>query len=468
MQGDIAIRAANITKVYRVYSRPEHRLLQMATLGRVRRFAEYAALRGISLDIRRGETVGIVGRNGCGKSTLLQIICGTLQPTFGHVAINGRVAALLELGSGFNPEFTGRENVYMNGAILGLSRAEIDERFARIAEFAAIGDFIERPVKTYSSGMYVRLAFAVATSVDPDILVVDEALAVGDEAFQRKCFARIEAIKRGGGTILFVSHAAQAVIQLCDRAILLDAGEKILEGPPKLVVSQYQRLVNASPDMAPVIRRSIIDSPSLADGEDGDGAAGPAEGPEEPPPLAEAPPAEAPPPAAPAIATDYLEDGLVSQSRVSLESRGATISDVRIATLGGDRVNVVTAGRRYILAYRVDLDQPAQSIGFGMSIRSITGVAIGGLQTFNAERLRYRSPQVGEPLDVRFEFTCCLNRGVYTLDVGVLGAIGDEPVVMHRIQDALLFRVVQDTPGGETGLVDLGIIQETGRAGGGG
>lgn len=254
MSCEAAIRVRDLSKHFAMFERPQDRLKQMlvprlqraAGLAPKRYFQEFTALSGVSFEVARGETVGIVGRNGCGKSTLLQIVCGTLQPSSGTVEVNGRIAALLELGAGFNPEFTGRENVYMNAAILGLTRAQTDERFDEIARFADIGIFIDQPVKTYSSGMYVRLAFAVAISVDPDILVVDEALAVGDEAFQRKCFARIEQIRERGGTILFVSHAAQTVVQLCDRAILLDRGEVLLDGKPKIVVNQYQRFLNLS------------------------------------------------------------------------------------------------------------------------------------------------------------------------------------------------------------------------------
>src|SRR5690348_2740583 len=219
---DFSIRVDRLSKRYEIYAQPAHRLKQMI-LPRAQRamrrsartyFKEFWALRDVSFDVRRGETVGIVGRNGSGKSTLLQMICGTLHPTAGRISVGGRIAALLELGAGFNPEFTGRENVYLNAAVIGLSREEIDARFDDIAAFADIGDFMEQPVKTYSSGMYVRLAFAVAINVDPEILVVDEALAVGDELFQRKCFARIDAIRSKGATILFVSHSANAVVEL--------------------------------------------------------------------------------------------------------------------------------------------------------------------------------------------------------------------------------------------------------------
>ncbi|MGE8454772.1 MAG: ABC transporter ATP-binding protein, partial [Pseudomonadales bacterium] len=252
------IRVDRLSKCYQIYDRPHDRLKQFVAprvrnmLGRppVNYFREFWALRDVSFNVGRGETVGIIGRNGSGKSTLLQMICGTLMPTSGTVETHGRVAALLELGAGFNPEFTGRENVFLNAMVLGLSQSEVEQRFDEIAAFADIGQFIEQPVKHYSSGMYARLAFAVAINVDPDILVVDEALAVGDEPFQRKCFARIDAIKNRGATILFVSHSGAAIINLCDRAILLNAGERLFTGIPKRAVYFGQKLGNTTGDKA--------------------------------------------------------------------------------------------------------------------------------------------------------------------------------------------------------------------------
>lgn len=233
---DIAIRVQNLSKCYPIYDAPRDRLKQFVVprlQGLVGRktakqyFREFWALRDVSFEVKKGETVGIIGRNGSGKSTLLQIICGTLNPTKGGVETRGRIAALLELGAGFNPEFTGRENVYLNAAVLGLSNEEIDTRFDEIAAFADIGDFIERPVKTYSSGMMVRLAFAVAIHVDPEILIVDEALSVGDAYFQAKCAHRIRSIISKGVTVLFVSHDTASVKSLCSRAILLDSGRSL-------------------------------------------------------------------------------------------------------------------------------------------------------------------------------------------------------------------------------------------------
>lgn len=239
----IALRVEDVSKQYRIYERPGDRLTESLTRGRLKRHREFWALRGVGFEIEPGTTTGIIGPNGCGKSTLLQIIAGTLEPTTGSVWREGRVAALLELGAGFDPEFTGVENVYMNAALLGLTRREAERRFPDIERFAEIGPFIHQPVKSYSSGMYVRLAFAVAANVEPDILVIDEALAVGDAVFQHRCLRRIKEIQERGSTVLFVSHDAAAVRALCTRAILLSAGRVIADGSPQDVLNDYQRIV---------------------------------------------------------------------------------------------------------------------------------------------------------------------------------------------------------------------------------
>jgi lipopolysaccharide transport system ATP-binding protein len=262
MSAEAAIRVENISKSYAIWSSPAARLHGpvLGQLGQIpflparvrdfckrvsrQSFKNFFALQDISFEVRKGESIGIVGRNGAGKSTLLQIIVGTLQPTTGSVAVNGRVAALLELGSGFNPEFTGRENVYLNATILGLTRAEIDEKFDDIAAFADIGEFIEQPVKTYSSGMLVRLAFAVQVQIQPDILVVDEALAVGDSLFQKRCFQQMEKLIANGTTLMFVSHDQEAVRTLTSRAILLKEGRMKSHGNSAEVILDYRRLLH--------------------------------------------------------------------------------------------------------------------------------------------------------------------------------------------------------------------------------
>jgi len=246
MSSDAAISISNLSKCYQIYQNPRDRLLQMIMRGRRQYYQEFWALRDVSFDLARGETIGIIGRNGAGKSTLLQLICGTLNPSAGEIAVHGRVAALLELGAGFNPEFTGRENVYLNASLLGLTQDEIDARYDEVVAFSGIGDFIHQPVKTYSSGMYVRLAFSVATCVDPDILVVDEALSVGDGEFARKSFDRIMELKKTGTTILFCSHAMYMIEAFCDRAIWLEQGQvRLLDAAPR-VTAAYQATLDAA------------------------------------------------------------------------------------------------------------------------------------------------------------------------------------------------------------------------------
>ncbi|HYD70325.1 ABC transporter ATP-binding protein, partial [Azospirillum sp.] len=313
---DVAIRVRGLAKRHQLYGQPTDRLKQRFARPGVRHYKEVVALDDVSFDVMRGETVGIVGRNGSGKSTLLQVLSGTLRPTSGTAEIHGRVSALLELGAGFNGDFTGRENVYMNAAIIGLTREEIDARIDRIIAFADIDDFIDQPVRVYSSGMYIRLAFALAISVDPDILIVDEALAVGDEAFQAKCFARVTEFQKQGGTLLFVSHDPRAVVQFCKRALLLDHGRLILAGAPKTVITQYQRLL-----YAPVEQRDQILQEISGMGEAAGGQA------------AEAPPEPESNGVAAVDGGDPFHDpNLVAKSRTEYPVNGARIVDPRIET----------------------------------------------------------------------------------------------------------------------------------------
>lgn len=241
-----AVRTHNLGKCYQLYAQPKDRLKQFLWRGRRRFYNELWALQGINLEIMPGEVIGIIGRNGSGKSTLLQLICGTLTPTCGKVEVNGRLAALLELGAGFNPEFSGRENIWLNAAILGLTQEEIADRIDYIIDFSEIRHFIDQPVKTYSSGMYVRLAFSVAVSIDPDILIIDEALSVGDGSFARKSFNRIMQLKESGKTILFCSHSLFQIESLCSRALWINQGKLMAEGEVKNVVSAYQTFLDRS------------------------------------------------------------------------------------------------------------------------------------------------------------------------------------------------------------------------------
>lgn len=445
MSSDVAIRIRGMSKVFPVYRRPHHRLLQLLDPRPDARWhQEFHALRPLDLDIRRGETVGIVGRNGSGKSTLLQLICGTLTPTTGEVTVNGRIAALLELGAGFNPEFTGRENVYLYGAVLGLPRTELDARFDDIAAFAEIGEFMDQPVKNYSSGMYVRLAFAVAINVTPEILVVDEALSVGDEAFQRKCFAKIDQIRDSGATVLFVSHSAGTVIDLCDRAVLLDHGELLAQGTPRNIVSRYQKMLYAPPERVQLVREQIREDAA----DDGLGIDQIIAEPAESPAIAHAQPAGS---------RAYWDEGLVPSSTVAYENRGAHIVDVRVETPAGDRVNVLAAGEEYVYAYTVDFERTLAGVRCGMMIRSVTGVEISGAASATGEQA-IALVERGASLEVRFRFRCLLAPGVYFANAGVLAMVdGGEDYADRRI-DVAMFRVMPQPERLATGFVDLDIV----------
>ena len=247
---DIAISVNNISKMYKLYDKPMDRLKESLGLSRQKKYKEHYALHDVSFNVRKGETVGIIGTNGSGKSTILKIITGVLNPTQGDVAVDGRISALLELGAGFNGEYSGIENVYLNGTMIGFSREEIDAKLQDILDFADIGEFIHQPVKTYSSGMFVRLAFAVAINIEPEILIVDEALSVGDVFFQAKCYRKFEEFKEMGKTILFVSHDLSSIGKYCDRVVLLNKGRKLAEGDAKEMVNLYRRVfVNQYDDL---------------------------------------------------------------------------------------------------------------------------------------------------------------------------------------------------------------------------
>lgn len=440
MSSDLAIQVENLSKCFHIYDQPRDRLMQMLLRGRKRYYREFWALRNVSFEIRRGETVGIIGRNGSGKSTLLQLICGTLNPTGGKIRTHGRIAALLELGSGFNPEFTGRENVYMNAAVLGLSTKETDRRYDDIVAFAEIGDFIEQPVKTYSSGMMLRLAFAVAINADPQILVVDEALSVGDELFQRKCFSRIEAIKNQGATILFVSHAGGTVVELCDRAILMDAGEQLAAGSPKQIVARYQKLLYAPADKQAALREQIrhgLHLPSPDGGRQNPGQEGAHASQED------------------TLIQESHDPNLKPSSTIEYESHGAMIEAPLLKTMAGKEVNNLLHGGTYRYSYRVRFEHNASNVRFGMLIKTISGIELGG--SASARSIPDSLPYVtaGSVYQVEFRFRCALNEGVYFMNAGVVGEVGGAETYLHRLIDAAMFRVLPDGDNPSTGIVDF-------------
>jgi lipopolysaccharide transport system ATP-binding protein len=448
MSSDAAIQVRSLSKAFPIYGKPHHRLLQMIAPGpKSRWYQEFHALRDINLSIQRGETVGIVGRNGSGKSTLLQLICGTLTPSAGQIEVNGRIAALLELGAGFNPDFTGRENVFLYATVLGLKHHEILEKFDEIASFADIGNFIDQPVKSYSSGMYVRLAFAVAINVSPEIFVVDEALSVGDEGFQRKCFARIDAIRDSGATVLFVSHSASTVVDLCDRAILLDRGELLTQGTPKHVVSRYQKLLYAPADKVTQIRDEIRASRGVVEVEgtkfSSSGNVGTSSG------------------AVPAgqEIEAYWEDGLIPSSTVAYERQGAFIENPHLQTLDGRKVNVLLAGGTYVYMYQVTLQRALVNVRCGMMIRSVTGIEVGGAVT-SMPQDGLAVAEVGEIINVRFRFRCLLAPGTYFLNAGVLASLEEGEEYVDRQIDVAMFRVMPAANRLATGFVDLDVVPQ--------
>ncbi|TLP74721.1 ABC transporter ATP-binding protein [Pseudomonas nitroreducens] len=438
---EVAIRVEHLSKCFHVYDLPRHRLKQFV-LPPVRRmvglpthnyFREYWALQDVSFTIGKGETVGIVGKNGSGKSTLLQLICGTLTPTSGQVEANGRIAALLELGSGFNPEFTGIENVYLNGAVLGLDRQEIDARLDDILAFADIGDFIRQPVKTYSSGMAVRLAFAVQTVVDPDIFIVDEALAVGDEKFQRKCFARLEELKARGTSILFVSHSAPSVKELCDKALLLNEGQKLLYGDASEVVKNYQRLIYAPAEKY----QQLIQAYKSLDLEDSSA------------PLQLTDESES---ESRKASKDEFDPGLVPESTVRYPEQGARIESVEIFNAKGEQVNVLNPGSEYQFVVSGSFGRACDSVYFGMHIRTISGLEITG-QRYPQEPQTIEHIPAGGKFRISFSYRMSLLPGIYFAGCGLWSNY--EPNNLNRIMDAVMFRVTLPNVNHSFGYCDL-------------
>lgn len=435
MSDEIAIKVENLSKCFHIYDQPRDRLKQMI-LPRLQRavgaasrqyFREFWALKNLNFEVKKGETVGIIGRNGSGKSTLLQMICGTLNPTSGSIQTYGRIAALLELGSGFNPEFTGRENVYMNGAVLGLSREEVDQRFNEIAAFADIGQFIEQPVKTYSSGMMVRLAFAVAINVDPDILIVDEALSVGDELFQRKCFSRIEVIKNNGASILFVSHSASMVNQLCGEAIFIDRGELLLRGAPREVTKKYHQLLFSSSENENQVIESIKKISS--------GAPQSASGSE----------------LKCSLIAEYVDELKVVES-LSYHSFGGKIVSFELLDVNFNKVNLVASGFSGLVKLVVRFDKPFENVTFGFHLKSVSGLEVAGL-SYPPLKESLVTVVEGEVFEVFWRVNLILTAGSYFFTYGVRSM--SENGFIDRAVDAAIVKVIERENSTAYGLCDI-------------
>ena len=392
-----AIEATGLTKRYRVYHRPLDRALEALRLSRRRLHREFTALDGIDLEVPKGQTTGVIGPNGAGKSTLLKILAGIIEPTQGELRVHGSVASIIELGAGFHPEFTGAENVRLNAGILDFSQDEIDAMFDRVCRFSELGEYIHMPVKTYSSGMFARLAFSIAINLNPEILLVDEALAVGDAVFANRCLAQIRKMRERGVTIFFVSHDASAVSTLCDHVLLLDRGRLICEGPPKTVIGRYQESV----------------AERLAQPEDGSRAVSvhsvgaPASGP----------------------------DDIVEQRFGTFEAR---ITSLDLASEDGASlrqiISCATAHVRMRVIFEQDVDKPI----FGVMIKNRFGVEVFGTNTLH-KKLDTGSFRAGQSVDVEFELEARLGIGIYTLSVAVHHPEGE--FFDYRV-DALVFEVI--------------------------
>ena len=426
MGEEIAISLNNVSKCFKRYARPVDRLKEILLPGKT--YAqEFWALQDVSFQVMKGETMGIIGRNGAGKSTLLQIICGTLTPTGGQVQVNGRVAALLELGAGFNPEFTGRENVYMNGAIMGLSRQDVDDRFDRVAAFADIGDFIEQPVKTYSSGMYVRLAFASAINVDPDILIVDEALSVGDMFFQAKCMARMRQMMEAGVTVLFVSHDTGSVKSLCQRGVFFEKGQLQKIGKASEVVASYISVVHGdmNQELKLQLQENIKNTQKSINSQKGK------------------------------LDDEVFNNSIISEIFVSTDREaklaegasrygegGAKILDIKLLNSQHYPTEQLDLKEDFTIQASIIFDKNLPTFCFGYLVRDIKGIDIIGTVT-SIEKVHMPAVTEGEVYVVEMKATNMLNAGIYTLTFAV-----ELPVVLNQqhvfldwVNDAIVFQV---------------------------
>lgn len=443
MSSDITIKVKNLSKCYQIYEQPKDRLKQMV-LPKIRRmlgrenkqyYREFWALKNVSFEVKKGETVGVIGTNGSGKSTLLQMICGTLTPTSGDVLTNGRIAALLELGSGFNPEFTGRENVYMNGALLGLSRDEIDNKFDDIVSFSGIGEFINQPVKTYSSGMAVRLAFAVQSQIDPDILIVDEALSVGDAKFQAKCFERLRQLKERGTSILLVTHSSEQIVNHCTTALLLNSGVQIELGEPRHVINRYMDVLFGKEKKLRELDKNeaTVNSSTPVNKK--------------------------------LYELNHHED--VFSTKPGYNAHEYRWGDGTVSILdyflSADQEpfpSAITSGQTIFLVVAIHFHTELINPILGITVKTKEGVAVYGVNSESLGSDAFTSlGQRSSTVEAIAEFRCSLAPGDYFISLGIATRNGEEIIPHDRRYDAIHFQVRPDSR--FFGLVDLSLDLNT-------
>ena len=417
---DVIINVEHLDKMYKLYNRQRDRVKDALGLGRKEQlYKEHYALRDVSMQVRRGETVGIIGTNGSGKSTILKIITGVLSPTSGTVEINGRISALLELGAGFNMEFTGIENVYLNGTMNGFSEEEIDGRLEAILEFADIGEFVNQKVKTYSSGMFVRLAFALAINIDPEILVVDEALSVGDVFFQNKCYHKFEEFKKNGKTILFVSHDLSSISKYCDRVILLNQGEKMAEGQPKEIIDMYKKVLVNQTSSAMSGSEKVDENGRLI-----------------------------------SSLNRNVKDGLwksymtLNPSNDTYGSGLAEIEDFCLIDNSGNISNTVIKGDYYSVKVKAVFHASISEPILAVSVKNRMGVEITGTNTM-FEKLSTGECRDGDEIVAVFSQRMMLQGGDYLISLGLVGYREGNFTVYHRLYDIFNVQVIssKDTVG---------------------
>ena len=408
---DIAISVNDVSKMYKLYDNPMDRLKESLGLSKKKRYKEHYALDHVSFQVNKGETVGIIGTNGSGKSTILKIITGVLSPTAGNIAVNGRISALLELGAGFNGEYSRIENVYLNGSMIGFTREEIDAKLQSILDFADIGDFVYQPVKTYSSGMFVRLAFAVAINIDPEILIVDEALSVGDVFFQAKCYRKFEEFKSMGKTILFVSHDLSSIGKYCDRVVLLNKGKKLAEGGAKEMVNLYRRvLVNQYEESGEEKKEETSASASQTPHNNG-----------------------------------HLMKKMLNLNPKVLEygNKQAEITDFCIKDELGMITNVIEKGKEFTVQMKVEFAEDINDPIFAFTLKDLKGTELTGTNTMY-ENIPVKPQKKGNVREITFTQKMPLEAGEYMVCLGCTGYKDGDFTVFHRLYDVCNLTVITD------------------------
>ncbi len=434
-----AIEVKDVTKIYRLYDKPIDRLKESLSVTHKSYHKDFYALNGLSFSVEKGQTVGIIGTNGSGKSTILKIITGVLTPTTGTVSVDGKISALLELGAGFNMDYTGIENIYMNGTMMGYTKKEMDAKLQEILEFADIGDFVYQPVKTYSSGMFVRLAFALAINVEPEILIVDEALSVGDVFFQAKCYRRMEEIRKSGTTILMVTHDMGSIIKYCDKVVLLNKGEFIAEGEPGHMVDLYKKILANQMD---ALREELENDYS--------GGMGKADGTEGERPV-------------PAGHTGGDENGLMKEkitinaNRTEYGDGRAEIFDLGLFDARGNLTNLLLKGEMFTIKERIRFHAPLACPIFTYTIKDKKGTDLSGTNTMY-EGADIKQVNAGDVYDVSFTQKMTLQGGEYLLSMSCTGFEGEEHVVYHRLYDVANITVISNK--NTVGVYDMESVVE--------